>query len=1341
MGWREKLLLCSFFVSICRCPGIKCGPVNATDVSGLNGDNSTPFESTTKDCSDLQKDLEEMKIKCKDSFKIAKDNIDGLKTQLYDLFKQLDTTNIPAKDVLVILQKIIDLQELDVELHTERDVKKTADLEARQRESKKDLVDMMKEYSRNVKIVKRAAGLKISTEPLKNNMATSTLLNELKKYLEDKIKQPGKQDGMSQQVLQIVKMQMAAMDLMTQTSEKYKRQTQIDVINTKLKDRNDLLKDLMEDRIDAKDETAKYDKHIAALEKEIKDLDAEMSAINQTLLQLDDQIKDANARKKEIMESIAKLKGKDKLISRILALQFEYMEAVKSAHGQMKAHEYQITDLQAQLEKEQDRNTYLRVDNHNLRKHLSDWKQECTDMMEIYINIETDLTAQIGQMSDSTSKNTLRIISLGMEIDQIEKQIKAVSSNDNLKEKLDRKIKEQNNLMEDLKKNQRNSDKILQVISQMEDIWRLQSEDPDDFNKISDLQKNLLNLIAELDDNDPTKPMLKIMALQSDVTWIIEMLKTVTDQIEMKKTDLQRKLKNTENLLNEKIKELEAGTTNSSQLEKEIAALKKEVTTLEIQIDDADKMTKQNKEDLEEQLRQHTKELNNATKELKEKDAKIAKQFLKINTLLDEMKDMKQQMQETEARVNARIAGLQDNLLKKEEENSRIQEENKKLKRDLKKTAECPELKDQYEKMQVKYEETVSELNSTVLQKVFFLKILIDEVENLDKQLTEGTSDSEDLRNKLEEKRKELAEAEQKLKAEGDVSAKTLTILQLLTEIWKRQENPTEENLAKIRNLEAKLQGLLTKLETSGEKGLDLAVKMISIKESMSRLKKAQDKMQEQYTAEINGLKKAIDDKEKEIAVLKANCGPSDQLKERIKQLEKEATESRNKSIKLQEEAKKKITSIQEQLTTKSKQLANAENKLQETSAKNADLIKRLNNLNDDLKKVTEQKKDSLKKAQEEISELKKLSEDQRKEIIKQDVKLREKNKTISTVQRERGLVKDELEKQKKKTNELETQLKTKKQQLANTEGVLKKMKDENDALVLKQDELNDNLRNLTDKKNNLQKHVSELNKKFQRQEEDLVEKERKLKQKDEDVSTLQKERDNSKAELEKEKNKYDKAINENKNLREILTKTKEEAEKLRKEEKEKLKPVSEWPRLDRKTAHRRLVLSEDEREARTSLKPQPVPNNPERYDTAIAALGRDGFDSGRHYWEVEVAGRNCYVVGVARASAQRKGLIHYSPKGGYWVILRKRDGRHVALADTQVLLKIGETTKIGVLVDFNSKMIKFYDVDKKRSVCRFTDIEFLETVYPYIESCSDSDINDPPLILKKAQSTDWIKQ
>ncbi|KAA0719510.1 Zinc-binding protein A33 [Triplophysa tibetana] len=1024
-----------------------------------------------------------MKIKCKDSFKIAKDNI----------------------DVLVTLQKIIDLQELDVKLNRERDDTKTAKLEARQRESEKDLVDMMKEHSRNVQIVKRAA------------------------------------------VLQIVKMQMAAMELMTQTSEKYKRQTQIDVINTKLQDRNDLLNYLKEDRRDAKDEEAKYgissnsstwkaslrdttdnrllaiiciscceftDKHIAAVETEIKGLNAEMSASKQTLLQLKDQNKDANARKKEIMDSIAKLKGMDEL---------------------------------------------------NLRKQLFDRTQECTDMMEMYIN----------------------------------------------------------------------------------------------------LQKILLNLIAEIDDNDPTKPMLKIMALQSDVTWIIEMLKTVNDQIEKKKTDLQRKLKNTENLLNEKIKELEAGTSNSGQL------------------------------DLEEQLKQHAKELNDAAKELKEKDTKIAQQFLKINTLLDEMKDIKQQMQESEARVNARIAvyisivlfyklpqynnilafslGLQDNLMKKEEENARIQEENKKLKRDLKKTAECPELKEQYEskfcanlsvqthntgsvvkedswclfltEMQVKYNETVSELNSTVLQKVFIIKNLIDEVEYLDKKLIEEPSDSE-----------------------------ALTVLQLLTELWKRQENPTEENLAKIS-------------------------------------------------------------------------------KERIKQLEKEATESRNKAIKLQEEAKKKITSIQEQLTTKSKQLANAENKLQETSAKTADLskkisydinhlflkiqqllqnkffvsVKRLNNLNEDLKKVTEQKKDLLKKAQDEISELKKLSEDQRKAIIKQDVKLREKDKTISTVQRERGRVKNELEKQKKKSNELETQLKTNEQQLANTEGVLKKTKDENDALVLKQDELKDDLKILTDKKNNLQEHVFSL---ALRREEDLVEKERKLKQKDEDLSTLQKECNNSKTELEKEKNKYDKK-EKPKPGKSMFFQSGSDLQK-KKDHSATVRPVkteiflcvptvSEWPRLDRKTAHRRLVLSEDEREARTALEPQPVPNNPERYDTAIAALGRDGFDGGRHYWEVEVAGRNCYVVGVARASAQRKGLIHYSPKGGYWVILKKRDGRHVALADTPVLLKIAETTKIGVLVDFNSQIITFYDADKKRSVSQFTGIEFLETVYPYIESCSDS--------------------
>ncbi|XP_065133012.2 uncharacterized protein [Paramisgurnus dabryanus] len=1278
-----------------------------------------------------------MKIKCRDSYKLAKDNIDGLKTQLDDLFKQLDTTNSPAKDVLNILQKITDLQELDVKINTEKDGRKTARLEERQREAEKDLTEMKKEISRSVDIFKRA-GLKMSTEPLKSNKATSSLFTELKKYLEGKIKQPGEQDGVSKQVLQIVTIQIEVMELLTRASQIYKTQLQIDAITTKVQHLNGILTDLTEQREVAHD-VAKIDKKIAAVKKENLNLKAELSALQQTLGQLNGQMNEADARKKEMMDKIAKLQEKDELVSRILTLQFEFMETVIKAQGQINAHEIQISDLQRDLVKEQDKNIYLRDTNDYLNQQLMDREEECADMAVMYTEKEIELKDKVNEMSESTSKKALQIILLGFEIDQTEKQIKGFSlNNDALKGKLDEKIKELKKQKEEFKKMPGGSDKVLQVITHMEKIWTLQSKNPDDLDKINDLQKTLLNTIAELDDKDPTKPMLKILAYQSDATWIREMLKTVTKQAEMQKTALQKELNNKENMLNEKNKELAAGTSNINQLRKEIAALKNEISTLKDQMDEAEKASKRKIGDLEKQLKRSVEEQNAATKTLNEKNAKMAQQFQKINDLMGEINVMKQQMKESEVLVKSRIAGLEDDLMKKKQENDKIREENKKLKQDLTKTGECPELKEKYKEIQAEYDATVSKLNSTILKQVFYIKALIEEVEFLDKKLEEGGLGSDDLINELELKKKQLKEAEQKLKANGEVSAKTVNVLQLLSEIWKLQENPTEKNLAKINVLEQELNDLLSELKTSGEKGLDLALKTISIKESMARLQKAQAKMQDEYNTEINDLQEEIKDKDKEIKMLKSKCEMSEQLMENIKKLEAEARESKNKLKKLQEEWEKKIASLRDQLKTKKEQLADAEDRLEETSSDNAALLKKLNNLNEDLKRITEEKNDALKKAQQEINEMKELTEEQKRELFKQRMKLIEKDETINLLQRQLGNSKNEFEKEKEKNRVLETELKTKEKKLANTEDRLKETTAENDALKRKQKQLNEDLDKMTEEKNNLQqktkKQISELNEKLKRREEELAKTGQILKEKDESISKLQKENNKSKAELEKEKNKYKDVINENKKLQEALTEANKVIEKFEE------KPKIEWPRLDRNTAHPRLVLSDDGRKARTSYQPQSVPNIRERYDTAIAALGENGFDSGRHYWEVGVAGRRCYSVGMARASAQRKGQLTYGPRSGYWVIRKNRDGTHVAIADKEVTLQMKEApSSIGVLVDFKKKEITIYNVDKKLSVFTFTGNENLGMLYPYIETCSD--FTDPPIIFKGPQSTDWIVQ
>lgn len=62
---------------------------------------------------------------------------------------------------------------------------------------------------------------------------------------------------------------------------------------------------------------------------------------------------------------------------------------------------------------------------------------------------------------------------------------------------------------------------------------------------------------------------------------------------------------------------------------------------------------------------------------------------------------------------------------------------------------------------------------------------------------------------------------------------------------------------------------------------------------------------------------------------------------------------------------------------------------------------------------------------------------------------------------------------------------------------------------------------------------------------------------------------------------------------------------------------VSEEVTLNPTTAYPFLILSDDRKQLKRGEKLQFYRNNSQRFDVWSCVLAKDGYESGRHYWEV----------------------------------------------------------------------------------------------------------------------------
>uniref|UniRef100_A0A672YIT1 B30.2/SPRY domain-containing protein n=1 Tax=Sphaeramia orbicularis TaxID=375764 RepID=A0A672YIT1_9TELE len=160
---------------------------------------------------------------------------------------------------------------------------------------------------------------------------------------------------------------------------------------------------------------------------------------------------------------------------------------------------------------------------------------------------------------------------------------------------------------------------------------------------------------------------------------------------------------------------------------------------------------------------------------------------------------------------------------------------------------------------------------------------------------------------------------------------------------------------------------------------------------------------------------------------------------------------------------------------------------------------------------------------------------------------------------------------------------------------------------------------------------------------------------------------------------------------------------------------------LDPNTAHGRLHLSDDLTSVRYGDTYQHLPDNPERFTRYFDALGCEGFNSGKHSWDVEVGDHPKWILGLAKESVDRKGEAGLSPQYGIWC-LKHLSGKYTNGPGRTVTVQTSPQ-RIRVELDYDRGEVSFYNAEDKTHIYTYTDT-FTEKLYALISVGKATDVN-----------------
>ncbi|XP_039672110.1 protein lava lamp [Perca fluviatilis] len=954
-------------------------------------------------------------------------------------------------------------------------------------------------------------------------------------------------------------------------------------------------------------------------------------------------------------------------------------------------------ELEQQLETQQRVNKRLESANKALQNKLNQTEAQCTGFEHKLKDLQTNLDAKMKELqskSESVSSLALQVSTLTLQLEELKRQLQNTKSETKINE-LQKLIDEKNNELarktEELKASSAQPQRILQIIAIQTQIEKLSyvAANDTDYEKIRALHDHLNNLVDGIQDenNENTKLMFKILAHQDEIARLEKQEKRQTQAALDRIKDLENELKDIRNQIEEKTLLLDSSDTRIGNLTAQIMELHKKIKPLEDEILNVRDTSTENARVLQKRLELITRQLQDSELRLQEADAKNFNLIMEIADLRTQLKKAQKKTSKPSENSNE----LEQQLETQQRVNKRLESANKELREQLKAKVE-ERIRDQAEIKALQ-----NKLNQTEAQCTGFEHKLKDLQTNLDAKMKELQSKSESVSSlalqvstltlQLEELKRQL----QNTKSETKINE----LQKLIDEKNNELARKTEELKASSAQPQRILQ--IIAIQTQIEKLSYVAANDTDYE----KIRALQD--------HLNNLVDGIQDENNENTKLMFKILAHQDEIARLEKQEKRQTQAALDRIK---DLENELDDIRNQIEEKTLLLDSSDTRIANLTAQIMELHKKIKPLEYEILDVRDTSTENARELQKRLELITRQLQDSELRLQEADAKNFNLIMEIADLRTQLKKAQKKASKPSENCSELEQQLQTQQRVNKRLESANKDLKEEVKELKMC----------CTDDVT----HCADLQRQLQQSQEDADRLQQQLREKDANHKQQLEEQITENNRLQNEKNQLEDNVQDLQNrLSNVEDKT----------------IYARQVTLDPNSAHPRIALSADNTRISTTAEAQNVPDNPGRFDVVLAVLGTTGYSTGRHYWEVSVAGKLCYHLGMASESAQRKGLMKFSSANGFWTLVMNKQGQLRAVDRKPFIIPIQtQPLTLGILLDYKKGQISFYDAGARSHMYSFVGQRFTDKIYPFVNFCVEDVEGLTPIELLSPGSVDWIK-